>query len=398
MTAKQYHWQGLDKNQQFQSGILTAKNTDQVNLQLLAIDIIPTQIKAQQTNAHKKIKRDNVTHFLQQLSTLLSSNIPVLQALALCKKSQAQVKLIAIIQHLQSLINQGHSLSHALSYYPTLFNTMLVNMIEVGEQTGTLNTILQRVIQQRQQLAQSKQKIKKALFYPCTIVAVSLIISMVMLLFIVPQFEQVFSSFGAELPAATQLILLFSDKLQQHGPLIIVYLMLLAIFIGLCHRYFKPITLLLDTLLLKLPLIGTLLNSSYQSRFCYLLATSSASKLTIPDALKLMSSTINNLSYKKSIQQIQAAVSAGQTLQQAMQGSKRFAEMICDMVAIGEETGQLDIMLQHLSKHYQQHIDDIIDNLGNLLEPCMMIFIGLIIGGLVIAMYLPIFNMGTVIS
>lgn len=398
MSTKQFFWQGVDQQQQLQSGLITAKNQQTVALQLMAMDITPTEVKLQSPHTQRKIKSNDITQFLIQLSSLLNNNIPILNALRLCQKSQAQSKVKHIIQHLISLINQGQALSKALSYYPKYFGTMLISMIEVGEQTGNISMLLQHVIEQRQQLEQSKKKIKKALFYPCTVVSVSLIISIVMLLFIVPQFEQVFASFGAELPAATQVILLLSKKLQHHGPIILIGLMILSLSIFIGYGYLKPIRFFFDTLLLKLPLIGTLLNSSYQSRFCYLLATTSASNLTMPNALRLLCNNIENLNYKKSIRQIQAAVLAGQTLKHAMHSSNRFADMICDMVEIGEETGQLDIMLQHLAEHYQHKIDDIIDNLGNLLEPCMMIFIGLIIGGLVIAMYLPIFNMGTVIS
>jgi type IV pilus assembly protein PilC len=398
LRKKTFQWQGIDSQQEQQQGTIESDTLAQARIILLANDITPTHIKQNKKTTLKKIKNTAITHFLKQLITLLKSNIPLQKALALCEQAQDQTALTTLIHQIQQDIQQGSSLSNTLAKYSTLFDNVLLNLIKVGEQTGHLNLVLEKTLHLRQQLEASKNKLKKALTYPCAIVAVSISVSLLMLLLIIPQFEQVFSDFGATLPTTTQFVLTISTLLKHHSALLLLLLTLLGLLTTLSYRFIPTARHLIHRLQLHIPLLSTLLNHTYQSRIYYLLAMTTLSKLTIPNALLLIADHLTNSCYQRACLSMHEHILAGKSLHQGMSFTQHFPNMDCHMIAIAEESGQLASMLQHLSDAHQQHIDDLIDNLGNLLEPCMMIIIGLIIGGLVITMYLPIFNMGNIIN
>lgn len=398
LRKKTFQWQGVDSQQEQQQGTIESDTLAQARVILLANDITPTFLTENKKTKLQKIKKPAITQFLQQLITLLKSNIPLQKALLLCEQAQEQTSLAALIHQIQQNIQQGSSLSNALAKYPTLFDNVLLNLLKVGEQTGHLNLVLEKTLQLRQQLEASKNKLKKALTYPCAIVAVSISVSLLMLLLIIPQFEKVFSDFGATLPVATQLVLTISTLLKHHSALMLLLLTLLSLLTTLSYHFIPTARHLTHRLQLNTPLLSTLLNHTYQSRIYYLLAMTTLSKLTIPDALHLIADHLSNHCYQHACLSIHEHILAGKSFHQSMSSTQRFPNLDCHMIAIAEESGQLASMLQHLSDAHQQHIDELIDNLGNLLEPCMMIIIGLIIGGLVITMYLPIFNMGNIIN
>jgi type IV pilus assembly protein PilC len=344
-----------------------------------------------------KISTTDITRFSRQLATLLTASIPLIQALDLLKHGHNKTVMQDLIDSLKTTLEKGGSVTEALSKYPQHFNALYRNLINVGERTGELDHMFDRIASYKEKTDLLKQKIKKALFYPAAVLFVAILVTVAMLIFVVPQFIALFAGFGAQLPFATRVIVALSQFLQQHGWLLLIFIVLLSVSLRWIISRSTHFANQIDIVLLKLPLIGHILVKAIVARFTRTLATTFAAGLPLADALEAVAGATGNNLYAQATLHIRENVVTGQSLQQALQQTNLFSSLVIQMIDIGEESGTLDAMLNKVATMFEEEVERAADNFGNLLEPLIMIILGIIIGSLVIAMYLPIFKLGSVI-
>lgn len=347
--------------------------------------------------SYKKVKTLDITNFTRQLATLLTAGISLIQALDLLKRSSNKSSMQSIITKLKNKIERGHTVAEALREFPQYFNPLYRNLIAVGERSGTLDRMLERIATYKEKMAALKRKINKALFYPAAVLSVAVLVTIAMLVFVVPQFASLYAGFGAALPLPTQVVITIAKLFQHEGLWLIAFMLSIAIGLrSLSMRYSRFIEYR-DRSLLHLPVIGAILTKAIIARFARTLATTFAAGLSLDTSLEAVSGAAGNYIYQQAALQIRHKIITGQTLQQAMRDSNVFPNMVIQMIAIGEEAGALEKMLDKIASMFEVEVEYAIDNLSNLLEPLIMIILGILIGGLVIAMYLPIFKLGSVV-
>ncbi len=345
--------------------------------------------------SRKKVKADQITSFTRQLSTMQTAGIPLVQGLKVILDSSDNPSLIKLVTKLKDEVESGGSLSEVLRYHPQEFDDLYCNLIEAGETSGNLDIMLQRISVYREKTESVKRKLKKAMYYPIAILSVALIVTTLLLVKVVPTFKTMFEGFGAELPAFTQLILDMSEMVQNNG-MKVAGLIGLSIWVtGKLYRTSVTFKNTVQRLLLKFPVFGNILKKAAVARFARTLATTFAAGVPLPDALLLVAKASGNIVYYNAIMHIRDGVSVGQRINVSMRESKVFPSMVVQMVAIGEETGSLDAMLVKVAAIYEEEVDLAVDGLATLLEPFIMVILGTLVGGLVIAMYLPIFKVGS---
>ena len=334
---------------------------------------------------------------MQQLATLLDAGIPILQALDViyqgCEKPVLKKLLLAI----KNNIRQGNLLSKTLKKYPKIFDHLTCQLIAIGEQSGTLDTMLKRMIQYKKKTADLKNKVKKALLYPCTVVVTAVIVTSILLIFVIPQFESLFSGFGAQLPLLTRMVIQTAHFLKFHWWWILFCFMIPITLIKFLKQRNKKFAIFLDKHILHIPIFGQMIKKSIIARLMRTLATTFSIGVPLLEALQTLKGIANNLAFSQALVQVHDNIQHGQPLHKSLQKCHLFPIISIQMVAIGEETGKLDDMLETLADFYETQIDRMVNNLNQLLEPLIMGILGIFIGGLVIAMYLPIFKLGTAI-
>lgn len=346
--------------------------------------------------ANKKVKSDDVTVFTRQLSTMLQAGIPLLQAFDILAKSQTHVGLYLLINDIKKSVELGRTFAESLRQYPLLFNELYCNLIAAGEVSGSLETMLLNISSYREKIENLKRKIKKALLYPTIVLVVGVVVSAVLLIFVIPQFQSLFTSYGAQLPAFTLLVIKMSEIVRRF------WLIFFVVFAGIIgtniyfyrrsskHRY------LLDRLSLKIPVIGNVLKKAAIARFARTLSITFSAGLPLFDALKLVEGATGNMVFSEATNHIREEVATGQLMQVAMSHTGVFPNLTVQMVAIGEESGSLEEMLAKVAEYYEIEVDNVVDNLSTLIEPLIISVLGVLVGGLVVAMYLPIFKLGSV--
>jgi len=397
-----YIWCGIDANRREVAGEVKALNSRlaKARLQTQKISILKLKRKAKFTwlsGYQKRITSAKITLVLRQLVTLLAAGIPILQALEVIAKNCKNLKLRDLLIAIKEKIQQGHSLSEALQAYPKYFNHLVYALVFAGEQSGTLDILLMKAVVYREKMQHLKNKIKKALFYPCTVIVVSLVVAYVLLVFVVPQFTELFAGFGAQLPFITRMIIKLSSFLQRFWWLVLLCLVLPISGVIFMWRNNKTYAKFFDRMILKIPIMGNILRKSIIARLMQTLATTFASGVPLLESLRLLQKIANNAQFYAALGEVYTAVDQGQTLHQSLQMSRLFPNIIIQMVAIGEEAGKLSDMLEKAAGFFQEEVDQLVDKLNQLLEPIVMMVLGIIVGGLVIAMYLPIFKLGMVI-
>ncbi len=393
-----YQWQGKNKQGNIVSGEINAQsiNLGIASLHRNGIQVI-TITKKRRIYFQKRISSLDIIVFFRQLATLILSGIPISDSIEIIGKNSENATLFKISTSIKNDINAGNELSYSFKKFPAYFDEMTCHLIFAGEKSGTLDIMLRRVAEHKERLFMLKNKIKQALFYPIMILCVATIVTIVMLVFVVPRFTELFQSMHAKLPAFTLSIIFFAHFLQNHWKgILLLFIAGLSTLICCVKRYTKT-QFFIDAMLLKLPIIGISLQKFILSSFARSLTTLYIAGIPITEALKILTDSTGNRLYRKAIQTLYLEISAGKQLHFAMQNCTLFPFMMVQMVQIGEESGALEKMLTQLADFYEADLDHLIGHLSRLLEPLIMIILGVVIGGLVIAMYLPIFRLGRIV-
>jgi type IV pilus assembly protein PilC len=375
-----YQWEGRDKAGRTVKGEMRAGGESVVAASLRRRGILATKIKKQSTARGKRISGKDLALFTRQLSTMLKAGVPLLQCFDIVGRGNANPSLARLLGDIRSDVETGTSLNQAFRKYPIYFDALFCNLVAAGEQAGILETLLDRLATYQEKTIAIKGKIKKALFYPIMIVFVAILVTAIIMVFVIPSFKQVFTSFGADLPAPTLIVIAISDFTLKYW-----YILL---FVPLAAGYF-----FYQSWLLKPPVIGPLLQKAAIARWTRTLSTTFAAGVPLVEALDSVGPAAGNAVYKEATRQIQGEVNIGTTLAQAMQNSGVFPNMAVQMTSIGEEAGALDSMLNKVADYFEREVDDTVDALSSMLEPMIMV----ILGSIVVAIYLPIFKLGQVV-
>lgn len=344
-----------------------------------------------------KIKYNDITIFTRQVATMQAAGIPLVNALKVIIESSEKPAMTKLVARLKTEIESGGSFSECLRLHPHEFDELYCNLISAGESSGNLEIMLQRIATYREKVESVKRKIKKAMYYPIAVLSVATLVTSILLIKVVPTFKSMFEGFGSHLPAFTTFVLNISDNIQKYG-VRFVFTMVIAFWaIGRLYRTQPTFRNIIQRMVLRLPIFGKILQKAAVARFARTLSTTFAAGVPLPDALLLVARASGNIKYHNAILSIRDGVSVGKRINVAMQATKTFPHMVIQMVAIGEETGSLDAMLQKVATIYEEEVDTAVDGMSTLMEPIIMLVLGVIVGGLVIAMYLPIFKLGSVI-
>lgn len=346
---------------------------------------------------HKKITTKDITLLTRQLATMLNAGIPLVQALAIIGKAHANVKLFELTTTIKQHVEEGLTFSAALKYHPHLFNTLFCNLIAIGEQTSSLASVLEQLALYKEKSERLKSKIKKALLYPITIVAVTCAVSSIMLIFVIPQFENLFLSFGAKLPVFTSGVIAISHFVSRYWWLLVSLLGFIIYSFHFFYSKYPNFKFFITRYLLKLPIFGNLFMKAAVTKFSRTLATLCNAGIPIAEALEFVAPATSNCVFEKATKQIRHEITHGQSLSKAIQSVQCFPEMLVQMVSIGEEAGALENMLNKIADYFEEEVDNTVESLSTLIEPILMAILGVLLGGLIIAMYLPIFKMGSVL-
>ncbi|RLA20245.1 MAG: type II secretion system F family protein [Gammaproteobacteria bacterium] len=396
-----YAWEGTDKKGNRIKGEQTAKSETIVKTELRRQGIKPIKVKKKSkplfSKRTKAITTKDISIFSRQLATMMSAGVPLVQAFDIVGRGHENPAMQDLILGIKSDVEGGTALAEALSKQPLYFDELFCNLVNAGEQAGILETLLHKIAEYKEKTEALKAKIKKAMSYPIAVLVVAFVVTAILLIFVVPTFEDLFQSFGADLPAFTQMVIDMSRFIQEWWWAIFGSIGI-AIFVGInAKKRSVAFQHFLDRSLLKLPVIGVILNKAAIARFARTLGTMSAAGVPLVEALTSVAGAAGNIIYFDAILKMREEVSSGTQLQQAMRQADLFPNMVVQMVAIGEESGSLDAMLSKVADFYEEEVDNAVDSLTSLLEPMIMAFLGVVIGGLVIAMYLPIFKMGAVV-
>lgn len=394
-----WHWKGEDRQGQRRSGVLLATGRPEAQRQLHQLGVIPRKLRQGGTLARfeRQISPRDLTLFSRQLATLLTAGVPLLQAFHVLGESLSKPAMRLVVQALGMDVSAGASMAQALSRHPLTFDALYVNLVAAGEQSGTLDRMLERLAGHLEKRERLKARVRKALWYPSTVVAVGFAVSAILLIKVVPQFEQMFEGVGASLPPLTRLTIELSEFAQQWW---LVLLGSAGVMAGAARWWVKRSArarFAAHGLALRLPVVGTILEQAAVARFCRTLATAFAAGVPLVEALKTAAGACGNDVYCQAVAAVQNEVASGQRLHLAMRATRRFPPLALQMVAIGEEAGALDSMLTRVADHFEREVDDRVDTLTSLLEPLIIVVLGVVVGGLVLAMYLPIFQLGNVI-
>ncbi|MEX0638640.1 MAG: type II secretion system F family protein [Burkholderiales bacterium] len=390
-------WEGRDKGGKVIRGELRSVSEAAVNATLRRQGIIVRKVKKQKYGRGGKVTEKDISLFTRQLATMMKAGVPLLQCFDIVSKGAANPAVARLLVEVKTEVETGSSLAAAFRKYPLYFDALFCNLVAAGEQAGILETLLDRLATYKEKILAIKSKIKSALFYPIAIVVVAFVITAVIMIFVIPAFKEVFSNFGADLPAPTLMVMAVSDWFV--GNWYIIFPAVIGGVIGFLEAWKRslPVQIFMDRLMLKLPVFGGLVLKSTIARWTRTLATMFAAGVPLVEALDSVGGASGNHVYLTATKKIQAEVSTGTSLTMAMQNSGVFPNMVLQMCSIGEETGALDSMLSKVADFYEAEVDDAVEALSSLMEPMIMVVLGTLIGGMVISMYLPIFKMGQVV-
>ncbi|MBB4604760.1 type IV pilus assembly protein PilC [Xanthomonas campestris] len=395
-------WEGTDKRGVKMKGEQTARNANLLRAELRRQGINPTVVKVKPKPlfgaAGKKITAKDISFFSRQMATMMKSGVPIVGALEIIGSGQKNPRMRTMIGQIRTDIEGGSSLHEAISKHPVQFDELYRNLVRAGESAGVLETVLDTIASYKENIEALKGKIKKALFYPAMVMAVALLVSSILLIWVVPQFEDVFKGFGAELPAFTQLIVNASRFMVSYWwALLIVAVGTVG---GLIFAYKRSPAMQhgMDRLILKVPVIGQIMHNSSVARFARTTAVTFKAGVPLVEALSIVAGATGNSVYEEAVLRMRDDVSVGYPVNVAMKQVNLFPHMVVQMTAIGEEAGALDAMLFKVAEYFEQEVNNAVDALSSLLEPMIMVFIGTIVGGMVIGMYLPIFKLASVVG
>jgi type IV pilus assembly protein PilC len=395
-------WEGADKRGVKMKGEQQARNTNLLRAELRRQGITPTVVKPKPKPlfgaAGKAIKPKDIAFFSRQMATMMKSGVPIVGALEIIGGGHKNPRMAKLVNGIRADIEGGSSLSEAISKYPVQFDELYRNLVRAAEGAGVLETVLDTIANYQENIEALKGKIKKALFYPAMVMAVALLVSSILLIWVVPQFEDVFKGFGADLPAFTQMIVNMSRFMVQWWWLILI--VVVAAIVGFIFAYKRsvPMQHAMDRFVLKVPVIGAIMHNSAIARFARTLAVTFRAGVPLVEAMETIAGATGSSVYEKAVLRMRDDVSVGYPVNLAMKQTNLFPHMVIQMTGIGEEAGALDTMLFKVAEYYEQEVNNAVDALSSLIEPMIMVFIGTIVGGMVIGMYLPIFKLASVVG
>jgi type IV pilus assembly protein PilC len=394
-----YQWEGMDKKGNRVKGKSLAPDESALRADLRRQGIAPSRIKkqAQAFKAGGKPNSQDIAVFARQLATMLGAGIPLVQAFEIVGNGHDKPSMQKLILDIKAEVEGGTSLHESLAKHPLYFDDLFVNLVEAGEQAGALESLLDKIATYKEKTEALKKKVKKALFYPAAVLVVAVVVTVILLIFVIPQFESLFKGFGADLPAFTQMVINMSKFVQAEG----IFIAIVVAGAGYAFFYFKKrskkMREFLDRAALKFPIIGPILNKAAIARYARTLSTMFAAGVPLVEALESVAGATGNIVFENAVLKMRDEVATGQRLQRAMENTGLFPNMVIQMIAVGEESGSLDEMSGKVATFYEAEVDNAVDAMSSLLEPLIMAILGVLVGGLVIAMYLPIFKLGSVV-
>ncbi len=394
-------WQGRDKRGTKLKGQQIATTPNLVRAELRRQGITPISVKKKPKplfgGAGSRVSAKDIAVFSRQLATMLKSGVPLVTSMQIISGGLKNPRMRTMVDKIRAEVESGSTLHEAFAEFPVQFDELYINLVKAGESAGVLDTILDNIATHKERIESIKGKIRKALYYPAAVIAVAIIVSSILLIYVIPQFEGIFQSFGADLPAFTKMVVNASRYMRSNGIYILaVTIIAIVAFIMLKKRSIK-FAHFIDRISLKLPIVGGILEQAAIARFCRTLAITFAAGVPLVDALQIVNGSTGNRIFDDAAGRIREDVAVGHQLQMAMQQVGVFPNMVIQMAAIGEEAGSLDDMLIKVAEAYEEEVNNAVDALSSLLEPLIIVFIGVIVGTMVVAMYLPIFKMAAVI-
>src|SRR3984957_11155547 len=396
----QYLWEGKDKRGNKVRGKSLAASEAALRADLRRQGVAATRVKTPSAafRSGGKVLPGDIAVFARQLATMMAAGIPMVQAFEIIGNGHEKPAMQKLVLDIKSSIEGGSTLHESLAKFPLYFDDLFVNLVEAGEQAGALESLLDKIATYKEKTEALKKKIKKALFYPIAVLAVAVIVSIVLLIFVIPQFEELFKGFGADLPAFTQMVVNLSRFVQHQG----WWLLIVSGGSGYAFFYMlkrsRPMQLTMDRIMLKFPIIGPILVKSAIARFARTLSTMFAAGVPLVEAMGSVAGATGNIVYEEAVYRMKDEVATGGRLQRAMENTGLFPNMVNQMIAVGEESGALDTMSSKVADFYEAEVDNAVDAMSSLMEPMIMAVLGVLVGGMVIAMYLPIFKLGQVVG
>ena len=402
MELQPFVWVGTDKRGVKMKGEQLAKNANLLRAELRRQGINPGQVKPKSKPlfgaAGSPVKPKDIAFFSRQMATMMKSGVPIVSALDIIASGHKNPRMKKLVDTIRTDIEGGSSMYEAVSKHPVQFDELYRNLVRAGEGAGVLETVLDTVATYKENIEALKGKIKKALFYPIMVVVVAMLVSGIMLVFVVPQFEDVFKSFGADLPAFTQLVVNLSRFMVSWWWLMLLVAIGTAVGLVMAYKRSPKMQHAMDRFVLKVPVIGQIMHNSAIARFSRTTAVTFKAGVPLVEALGIVAGATGNTVYEEAVLRMRDDVSVGYPVNMSMKQTNLFPHMVIQMTGIGEEAGALDAMLFKVAEYYEQEVNNSVDALSSLLEPMIMVFIGTIVGGMVIAMYLPIFKLGAVVG
>jgi type IV pilus assembly protein PilC len=400
MRASVFTWEGIDRKGSKVKGELTGASPALVKAQLRKQGINPQKVRKKSVSlfgAGKKIKPMDIALFTRQMATMMKAGVPLLQSFDIIGEGFDNPNMRKLVDELKQEVAAGNSFAASLRKKPQYFDDLYCNLVDSGEQSGALETLLDRVATYKEKTEALKAKIKKAMNYPIAVIVVAVIVSAILLIKVVPQFQEVFASFGADLPAFTLMVIGLSELLQEWWLIVLLALGGTAYLLGSMHKRSEKFRNWVDRSVLKLPIVGDIIYKSSVARFARTLSTTFAAGVPLVDALDSVAGATGNVVFRNATMKVKGDVSSGMQLNFSMRTTGAFPTMAVQMTAIGEESGSLDEMLGKVATFYEDEVDNMVDGLTSLMEPMIMAVLGVLVGGLIIAMYLPIFQLGSVV-
>jgi len=397
-------WQGLDKNKKPIKGEIAAKNDMTAKSELRKMGFRVTKIKKKPKEftlfgpKKQAITPGDIAIFARQLATMLQAGVALVQSFDIVGKGHENLSMRELILGIKADVEVGDTLAEALRKRPIYFDELFCNLVDAGEKAGILEGLLGKIATYKEKTESMKKKIKKALTYPIAVLVVAFVVTTILLVFVVPVFAELFASFGADLPSFTLMVIGMSEWMQANWYYIVGIIVVFVKVFGYFKKRSPAFNHFLDRTLLKLPIVGVILNKSAIARFARTLSTMSAAGVPLVEALESVAGACGNIIYAEAVMKMREEVSMGQRLQAAMATTGLFPHMVQQMIAIGEEAGSMDAMLAKVADFYDEEVDNLVDNLSSLMEPIIMVVLGILVGGLIVAMYLPIFKLGAAVG
>jgi len=398
-TQVPFTWEGKDRTGKSVKGKVVSTSEAAVRSELRRQGVVPTRVRKQSMLFRKqgKVTAADIAIFSRQLATMMTAGIPLVQSFDIVGAGHENPAMQKLILAIKSDVEGGTTLADALGKHPLHFDDLFVSLVAAGEQAGALETLLDKIATYKEKTEAIKKKIKKALFYPTAVVVVAIVVTAILLIYVIPEFESLFQGFGADLPAFTRFVIDISKFVQSKGWILLIVVVGAIMGFLYAKKRNRGVQHFVDRVALKIPIIGPILNKSAIARYARTLSTTFAAGVPLVEALTSVSGACGNIVYETAVIKMRDEVATGQRLQRAMENTDLFPNMVNQMIAVGEESGSLDAMSSKVADFYEEEVDNAVDSMSSLLEPLIMAILGVLVGGLVIAMYLPIFKMGAVV-